>query len=1750
MTALLPLLRRPLNRCLLGMLLALPLPALSAVGGDGPTGGGMSSPSATPSSSSCTPTDGGDPQVSPCGSSSPASLDNNDGVDQGVGNPIDVITGNKYQRETDLPALPGMLGLEIVRHYNSALAGTDAPLGLLGRGWRLSYETDLYLQAREVHIVQADGRRLVFLEDRQRRGHYVSAMPGQGRVALIASNAGQHTRYRWTWPDGRTLDFDGRGKLLQIRRPTGEFVSLTRGPRGELMKVTDPQGRSLSFEYAPRDTQGFRGVIAITSPVGRFTYTHQNDRKLPGLSNLTSARHPAGRLHRYHYGADAGEAAATRPHHLTGISLAASAATEPEKTLSEQRLSSYAYDREGRAVMSVRGPARRLDEAGKVMPNTGVEQVELDFSKPGQTVLTNSLGQRTTYRHTRIGGEPRLLEVLGPGCARCGETNVRYGYDRRGQRIRTTRLDLTGQPYITALIERDPAGRVLREFAHRYRDGQPQPKRLIARYAYVGDSAQPVLIAQPSVVRGQELQRRYTYNDAGQITQFIETGFSPLDATGEPAKTKTSITPIERTTTYTYTQVNGRSLLAAIDGPLPNGPIASPIDSDVTTFEWDARGNQIIGLMRAGGRHSTLDHHPGTGLLKRVTHAAGLSTTFSHDLYQQLISVRSEGPGWIRPHEQRLSYDALGRPIESLNALQPAANWRQAWDERGRLQWRASALGILDLYGRDTEGRLIERAQHSAHFVQLQTLRYDAFGRLESVVDNAGRGRQWRYDALGRLQSAIDTDGVIHEAITAPPASLTNTSRPAATKTLHDDFGRAVYQHHPDSGTVVRSYDAADRLIAMRDARGNHARYDYDARGRIQRQQITDARSNTEEETRWHYAGSRLIGVDHPTQRERYEYDTRGLRTARIVTLPTDHGELTAITRYEHDEAGQLVARTLPDGSRLRLVRNGLGQLVALKREVGHLPGMQWMVGEQRIVSNVERDLFGLRRYLSGNGVQTELQRSREGVLGGMVHRPASADAPAALLDHRYIWDVRGNLLHSRQRAHLAGAQPGAVSHAYDHANRLLASVQWRAKDGGLTEDGVWRFAYDRSQRRVLSQQNVSAQNELRAGTERSAFEPGTHRLLFSADRPTRYSASGQPEQVGEREYLWDARGRLTEVREHGSVVSRYGYDHRGLRNTKRAAGRTTHTLYDEHRQPLAELDDRGRILRQYIWLAGHPVAVIDTPRGAYATAAPTHLTSRFASELRSLANKAFGPHETIAWLHNNHLGAPELATGADGKVLWRAHYAPFGDARIQSEGLTLNLRLPGQYFDAETGLHYNRARYYDPAHGQYLTPDPLGTPDGPNPYAYVAFNPLRHVDPDGLILFAFDGTGNSDDRNDPAMADNGLSNVVSFFDAYQDNKRYVSGVGTTHRDIEYGDIRPEDYATHTLLWWLTPGDPTFINDMGGNYSGPARIDRMMLYLRDEADLFEDDQVMDIDIVGFSRGAAQARDFANRITAEAVDYGGSTYYSYTKKDGSAGCQPVNFRFMGLFDTVLSTNFSGTSYNLAIPAAFGHVAQAVALNEHRSGRISEFAYRNPKPNNAHWGGFPLESIGGGNTTAGQTRIEKGFIGAHADIGGGYRDEEQGLSLVALNWMVAQARGAGITIRDVDPIPDYAVVLHDESNVIQAGNPGNVIPRTGFSVDAESIDYVFAEDRDVRGAYSGSLQREMGFSDGSMIHSDTAAFITWLPRDISALDTGSALDPKELRSVTGTVNMKAYLQWLCANNYFNHDSDQCESAGATQ
>jgi len=105
---------------------------------------------------------------------------------------------------------------------------------------------------------------------------------------------------------------------------------------------------------------------------------------------------------------------------------------------------------------------------------------------------------------------------------------------------------------------------------------------------------------------------------------------------------------------------------------------------------------------------------------------------------------------------------------------------------------------------------------------------------------------------------------------------------------------------------------------------------------------------------------------------------------------------------------------------------------------------------------------------------------------------------------------------------------------------------------------------------------------------------------------------------------------------------------------------------------------------------------------------------------------------ERLRTLHTDHLNTPRLATDAAGAVVWRWNGSAFGST-APSGSATINLRFPGQYYDAESGFHYNWNRYYDPKIGRYITSDPIGLDGGLNTYAYVKNNPLSLVDPNGL---------------------------------------------------------------------------------------------------------------------------------------------------------------------------------------------------------------------------------------------------------------------------------------------------------------------------------------------------------------------------------------------------------------------------------
>jgi RHS repeat-associated protein len=107
-----------------------------------------------------------------------------------------------------------------------------------------------------------------------------------------------------------------------------------------------------------------------------------------------------------------------------------------------------------------------------------------------------------------------------------------------------------------------------------------------------------------------------------------------------------------------------------------------------------------------------------------------------------------------------------------------------------------------------------------------------------------------------------------------------------------------------------------------------------------------------------------------------------------------------------------------------------------------------------------------------------------------------------------------------------------------------------------------------------------------------------------------------------------------------------------------------------------------------------------------------------------------------IHFYHCDHLGTPIALTDRKGQIVWAARYDPWGniEEEFNPHNIEQNIRLPGQHHDRETGLYYNRHRYYDPKIGAYINQDPIGLGGGTNVYGYGHHNPLNIIDPIGLF--------------------------------------------------------------------------------------------------------------------------------------------------------------------------------------------------------------------------------------------------------------------------------------------------------------------------------------------------------------------------------------------------------------------------------
>ena len=223
--------------------------------------------------------------------------------------------------------------------------------------------------------------------------------------------------------------------------------------------------------------------------------------------------------------------------------------------------------------------------------------------------------------------------------------------------------------------------------------------------------------------------------------------------------------------------------------------------------------------------------------------------------------------------------------------------------------------------------------------------------------------------------------------------------------------------------------------------------------------------------------------------------------------------------------------------------------------------------------------------------------------------------------------------------------------------------------------------------------------------------------------------------------FIYNLENRLEKVQDSTNTdLATYGYDPYGRRLWKEVGGTKTYFHYTD--EGLAgEYDSTGTKLKTYGYHPGSPWST----------------------------NPLFVEIDSIYYYYlNDHLGTPQQIIAENGAVVWSARYTSFGEADILTNTIENNLRFPGQYFDSETGLHYNWHRFYDPSTGRYISADPIGLNGGMNLYAYVGGDPVNWVDPMGLIYMdrTHDYTKGEKHKSDPnaitiLVIDRGWGDIV-----------------------------------------------------------------------------------------------------------------------------------------------------------------------------------------------------------------------------------------------------------------------------------------------------------------------------------------------------------------------------------------------------
>ncbi|MFL4906408.1 RHS repeat-associated core domain-containing protein [Streptomyces sp. MMS24-I2-30] len=807
---------------------------------------------------------------------------------------------------------------------------------------------------------------------------------------------------------------------------------------------------------------------------------------------------------------------------------------------------------------------------------------------------------------------------------------------------------------------------------------------------------------------------RYAYDDENRCvsTAGVDGILDYTYAYDPEQHTSVATNSLGQSTTYCF---NDAFQLISETGPLGH----------TVTRAWD-RYDNLLALTDPLGR-TTRYAYDEEGNTTRVVHPDGSRAEYAYGPSGTLLSaVEQDGAEW------RYAYDDLGNVVAITDPVGATTGYR--YDARGAVAVVTDALGGTSRVTSNAAGLPIEVTSPLGAVTRFA---YDAFGRVVGVVEPDGGTTLVAWTTEGRAARRTFPDGSAESwTYDAEGNLLTHTDvRAAVTRFEPAPFDRTAARTAADGSRIEFTYDTELRPTSVRNAQGQTWTYEYDPMGNVVRETDFNGRTVI---YRYDAAGRIVERVNGAGQTVRYRHDLLD----RVIEQQDSDGR---VTQFEYDRGGALLRAVNPDAD-LTFTYDANGRVLTESCNGRTVTNTYDAVG-RRVRRRTPGGVLSEWRYDAGHQ-PAELRGSGRTVsfghdlAGHEVLRSLPADASL-----RQEWSSTGHRLVSQGvRAHGAGTAQVARTYTY-RADGLPSTVTDSAvgpvayeldTNGRVTtvtaDDRREAYAYDSLGNLVRSELDTPGGN-FDTGVQGDITYRGT--LVQTAGR-SRYEHDAQGRVVrhtrtllsgGHRTwtFAWDAEDRLRSVRTPEGSLWRYRYDPLGRRVAKERLGTDSTSVVErtdfvwDGTRPAEQTRSRAtgaatREVTTWDWEPGGDRPLVQRTRSAGRTDDDAWVDERFYSIVTDV------------------VGTPTELIDEDGRAAWHSRNTLWGlplDS-ASSGSVDCPLRFPGQYFDAETGLHYNHHRYYDPGTARYHSPDPLGLEPAPHHHNYVV-NPLVWADPLGL---------------------------------------------------------------------------------------------------------------------------------------------------------------------------------------------------------------------------------------------------------------------------------------------------------------------------------------------------------------------------------------------------------------------------------